>query len=83
MDPKVVFPSPSDSFKSDTPLPCVELDDTVSVGEGERSGQTTPRGDRHLDREVSPKWGVVRKDSTSAPGEYKVSSSKCLQAGYL
>ncbi|XP_025091338.1 serine-rich adhesin for platelets-like isoform X3 [Pomacea canaliculata] len=75
VDPKVVFPSPSDSFKSDTPLPCVELDDTVSVGEGERSGQTTPRGDRHLDREVSPKWGVVRKDSTSAPGEYKVSSS--------
>ena len=76
VDPKAVFPSPSDSFKSDTPLPCPELEEASSLGEGERSGGTTPRGDRP--RDVSPKWGPPsRKDggqAASAP-DFKLSSS--------
>ncbi|XP_070188288.1 trinucleotide repeat-containing gene 18 protein-like isoform X2 [Littorina saxatilis] len=75
VDPKAVFPSPSDSFKSDTPLPCPELELASSMGEGDRSGGTTPRGDRP--RDVSPKWGVParKEESQTSGGEFTVSSN--------
>ncbi|KAL8599647.1 hypothetical protein ACOMHN_053824 [Nucella lapillus] len=80
VDPKAVFPSPSDSFKSDTPLPCPELEEGSSQGEGERSGGTTPRGDRP--RDVSPKWGPPgRREAGSTAGagpDFKSSSTNLV-----
>ena len=81
MDPKAVFPSPSDSFKSDAPLPCPELEEACSLGEGERSGGTTPRGDRP--RDGSPKWlPPARKEeaqgqAVAAGADINLASSKC------
>ncbi|XP_012939835.1 serine-rich adhesin for platelets [Aplysia californica] len=64
-DPKRIFPSPSDSFKSDS-ASVVAMEDTLSPSETElKSGQCTPRRDPR--RDLSPKWTLPKKEVTSLP----------------
>lgn len=59
-DPKRIFPSPSDSFKSDS-ASIVATEDTLSPEDAElRSGQCTPR--REVRRDLSPKWSLPKKE---------------------
>ena len=68
-----MFPSPSDSFKSDTPLPCPELEES---GEWNRSGGNTPK----RPRDGSPKWALPRRERWQSPGsassDFKPSPAK-------
>ncbi|XP_055876447.1 serine-rich adhesin for platelets-like isoform X2 [Biomphalaria glabrata] len=74
-DPKRIFPSPSDSFKSDT-ASILAIDDTLSPGDTElKSGQCTPR--REVRRDLSPKWSLPKKETPSlAFGDFKAPSGK-------
>lgn len=69
-DPKKIFPSPSDSFKSDT-ASIVAMDDALSPGDTDlKSGQCTPR--RDVRRDLSPKWTLPKKEPQSlAFGDFK------------
>ncbi|CAG5124629.1 unnamed protein product, partial [Candidula unifasciata] len=59
-DPKRIFPSPSDSFKSDC-ASIVATEETLSPEDTEpKSGQCTPR--RDFRRDLSPKWSIPKKE---------------------
>ncbi|CAG5127812.1 unnamed protein product, partial [Candidula unifasciata] len=70
-DPKRIFPSPSDSFKSDS-ASLAAIEDTLSPGDMElKSGQCTPR--REIRRDLSPKWSLPKKEPqmASSLGDFK------------
>ncbi|KAH9513155.1 hypothetical protein Btru_036014 [Bulinus truncatus] len=75
-DHKRIFPSPSDSFKSDT-ASILALDDTLSPGDADlKSGQCTPR--RDVRRDLSPKWSLPKKEQqTLAFGDFKAPTEMC------
>lgn len=75
-DPKRIFPSPSDSFKSDS-ASVVAFEDTLSPGDTElKSGQCTPR--RDIRRDLSPKWTLPKKEpqALSVFGDFKTPSGR-------
>lgn len=75
-DPKRIFPSPSDSFKSDS-ASLVAIEDTLSPGDMElKSGQCTPR--REIRRDLSPKWSLPKKEPqlASSLGDFKAPTGK-------
>ena len=76
-DAKRIYPSPSDSFKSDS-ASVAAIEDTLSPSEPElKSGQCTPRRDSRP-RDLSPKWNLHKKDPDFL--DFKTPSGKCNEA---
>lgn len=77
-DPKRIFPSPSDSFKSDC-ASIVAIEETLSPEDTElKSGQCTPR--RDIRRDLSPKWSIPKKDpqTSSVFADFKAPTGKYI-----